>query len=62
MDVTRSDRKSGSGDSTYVVDKDIVDRGGATCACQAVLDVLRARLTQIWIDAYVDNRDGYLPR
>jgi hypothetical protein len=46
------DHKSGGGDWTYGVDKDIVDRGEATFVCQAVLDVLRPRLTKVWIDAY----------
>ena len=56
-----ADRKSGGGDWTYVVGKDIVDRGEATFVCQAVLDVLRPRLTKVWIDAYSDYRDELPP-
>ena len=57
MSVMRADHKSGAVDWTYVVDKDIVDRGEATFTCQAVLDVLRHRLTRVWIDAYSDYTD-----
>lgn len=55
-----ADRKSGR-DMTYVVDKDIVDRGEATLACQAVLGVLRHRLTKVRIDAYSDAGDELPP-
>jgi hypothetical protein len=56
-----SNQRSEGGDWTYVVDKDIVDRTEATLACQAVLDVLRPRLTNVRIDAYSDFRDELPP-
>jgi hypothetical protein len=56
-----SNHRSEDGDWTYVVDKDIVDRAEATLACQAVLDVLRPRLTKVRIDAYSAYRDELPP-
>ena len=56
-----TDHKGGGGDRTYVVGKHIVDRGEATLACQAVLDVLRHRVVRVWIDAYSDYADELPP-
>jgi len=61
MSLMTADHKGGSADWTYVVDKDIVDRAEATLACQAVLDVLRPRLTKVRIDAYSAYRDELPP-
>lgn len=61
MSVMTADQKGGGGDRTYVVGKDIVDRGEATLACQAVLDVLRHRVMRVWIDAYSDYADELPP-
>ena len=49
--------KGGGGARTYVVGQHSVDRGEATLACQAVLDVLRHRVVRVWIDAYSDDTD-----
>lgn len=43
--------------ATYLVDKDIVDRGEAEIACRAVLDLLRPSLTHAKIDAFSDFRE-----
>jgi hypothetical protein len=59
MSVMTADHNGGNW--TYVVDKDIVDRGEATFVCQAVLEVLRPRLTKVWIDAYSDYSDELPP-
>jgi hypothetical protein len=56
-----ADDKGGGEDRTYVVGNDIVDRGEATLACQAVLDVLRHRAIRVWIDAYSDYTDELPP-
>jgi hypothetical protein len=61
MSGMTADRKSAD-NSTYVVDKDIVDRGEATIVCQVVLDVLRHRLSVVLIDAYSDYRDEPPPQ
>jgi hypothetical protein len=61
MSVMTADHKGGGGDRTYVVGNDIVDRGEATLACQAVLDVLRHRAMRVWIDAYSDYTDELPP-
>ena len=61
MSVMTADRKSDGGDWTYVVGKDFLDRGEATFVCHAVLNVLRPRLTKVWIDAYSDYRDELPP-
>jgi hypothetical protein len=61
MSVMAADHKGGGGERTYVVGNDIVDRGDATLACQALLDVLRYRAVRVWIDAYSDYTDELPP-
>ena len=61
MSVMTADHKGGGGGKTYVVGEDIVNRGEATFACQAVLDVLRHRVMRVWIDAYSDYKDELPP-
>lgn len=46
--------KSTSADGFYSVDKDILDRDEAAFVCAVVLDVLRANLTHVCLDALSD--------
>ena len=52
--------KSTSANGFYAVDKDILDRDEAALVCAVVLDVLRADLTQVCLDAYSDY-DSEMP-